>query len=247
MKRLFEAPYWQEVQLGGGRNFLAASDEVGRGPLAGPVIAATVVLPCLEQVDPQLFTNFFCRLGRLGVTDSKSLAPLKRKKILQTLQLSVESLEENRAYVVESEKTLPLWVALAAVEAPGIDQMNILRASLLAMKNSLSSCLEVLAPVNKGIWLIDGNQKVGKFWEMDYQCTEVPVVKGDSRSKLIALASIVAKEYRDRLMKKYAEDFPQYGLAQNAGYPTKAHRLALKKFGPTLIHRKTFAGVKELC
>jgi len=185
-----------------GFTLLCGVDEVGRGPLAGPVVAAAVIL------DP-------CNVPE-GVDDSKKLTSARR--------LALES-EIRRSAISFG----------VAVVSPGeIDRINILQASLLAMKRAVA---EMGQPPD--FILVDGNKPI------HVSIPQETVIGGDATSASIAAASILAKEYRDRLMAEYAARFPGYGFERNMGYPTKAHREAIKSLGPTPIHRKTFKGVRE--
>lgn len=185
-----------------GYSCIAGTDEAGRGPLAGPVVAASVVLP--PDCDYSIFD------------DSKKLSPAKRSLLAQEL-INIKA-----------------KVGVAIVDEAMIDEVNILQASLLAMKDSLLSLT-----VSPDYVLVDG-----KF-QVPMAVPQLVLVKGDSRSATVAAASIVAKVTRDRLMCKYHEEFPQYGFDRNKGYPTREHREAIKRFGLCPIHRKTFAGVRE--
>lgn len=180
-----------------GINFLAGVDEAGRGPLAGPVVAASVILP----------KNFHHK----EIDDSKKLSHKQREKLFELITDNAISF----SFSVISQTT--------------IDKINILNASLLAMKKSVHK----LKPIPELV-LIDGN----KIFNSPLQL--IPVVKGDSLSQSIAAASIIAKVIRDRMMSRLAEKYSYYGWEHNKGYPTKQHIEALLKFGPTPIHRKSF-------
>lgn len=180
-----------------GVTFLAGVDESGRGPLAGPVVAAAVILP----------KNFHHK----EIDDSKKLSQKQREKLFDIITQSAISY----SFSVISQNT--------------IDEINILNASLLAMKKSVLK----LKP-SPEIVLIDGNKKFSSDLEL------IPIVKGDSLSKSIAAASIIAKVIRDRMMNRLAEKYPEYGWDKNKGYPTKQHIEALLKFGPTVVHRISF-------
>ncbi|WP_146348023.1 ribonuclease HII [Falsiphaeobacter marinintestinus] len=187
------------------RGFLriAGVDEVGRGPLAGPVTAAAVVLD-LEQV-PE------------GLNDSKQLS-LKRRTLLEPL-------------IAEKAQ-----VSIAHASVAEIDQINILRASHLAMERAIAA----LDPP-PDFALIDGN-RIPRELMIPAQA----VVKGDTRSVSIAAASIMAKMCRDRLMVDLAQQHPGYGWETNAGYPSKSHKAALVKFGVTPHHRRSFKPVHNI-
>jgi ribonuclease HII len=188
-----------------GYSCVAGSDEAGRGPLAGPVVAASVVLPF--DCDHSIFL------------DSKKISHQQRLRLYQVL-LDIKA-----------------SIGIGIVSAKKIDQINILQASLLAMKRavinmSLNSCIP-------NFLLIDGT------FEIPYAIPQMTLVKGESKSASIAAASIVAKVERDKLMDVLHYQFPVYNFRQNKGYPTKAHRQILAKHGPCASHRQTFKGVKE--
>ena len=180
------------------REYFAGVDEVGRGPLAGAVYAAAVVL------DP------FIRLD--GLRDSKLLSEKRR----------------NELDLVIREKALAYCVASADVSE--IDEINILQASMLAMERAVSG-LDV--PVD--FVIVDGN-RIPKL-----PCAAEWLIKGDSKSDPIKAASVIAKVTRDSEMKRLDRIYPEYGLAQHKGYPTRAHLESLKRHGPSPVHRLSFA------
>lgn len=181
-------------------------DEVGRGPLAGPVVAACVYIPAEKRDLPFL----------KDINDSKKLSDKKREALDALIRAEC------------------IW-ALAECSVAEIDAMNILKASLTAM----SRAYEGLA-ARPAVALVDGNRLPA------LPCRGVPVVKGDGRSVSIAAASIIAKVYRDRLMRELARAHPHYGWESNAGYPTKLHIEGLRIHGVTPHHRRSFAPVAEL-
>ena len=181
---------------------IAGIDEVVRGPLAGPVIAAAVILD--RKNIPE------------GINDSKKIPKAKRI-------LLAEKIKENSIY------------AYGAASEIEIDEINILQASLLAMKRA-SDRLSVVPKTT----LIDGNFKP------DIKNNTISIIKGDSKSVSIAAASILAKVYRDEIMLKYSKQFPEYGFQTNSGYGTKEHLSALKNYGITPIHRKSFKPVHNI-
>ena len=181
---------------------IAGVDEAGRGPLAGPVVAAAVVLPAGFS-DPH-------------VTDSKKLTPARRDRLYRTIYRQA------------------VTVGIGIVDALEIDRINILQASLLAMAIAVSN----LKPVPDHL-LIDGTFPI----PLDLSQNAVP--KGDALSITIAAASIVAKVTRDRLMELYHLHYPYFGFARHKGYPTRDHREAIRTFGCSPIHRRTFRGVRE--
>lgn len=182
--------------------YIAGIDEVGRGPLAGPVMAAAVVLPP------------YCELP--GIDDSKKLTPLKREKLYADIF------------------KVALSVGIGRVDQEEIDQINILNASLKAMAmalNNLSCLVEYV--------LIDG------IFPIATDISQMTLKKGDSQSVLIAAASVVAKVTRDKIMEVYHDRYPCYNFARNKGYGTREHLDAIKKYGCSPLHRKTFKGVMD--
>lgn len=190
--------------MASGHRLIAGVDEAGRGPLAGPVAAAAVILPCDADLP--------------GCDDSKKLAEKKREKLYQII----------------FDKAVA--VSFFLIEADQIDQTDILQATKLAMKKAVEGL-----STKPDCLLIDGNHKI------DWPGAQNTIVKGDSKSLSIAAASIIAKVTRDRLMKEYAGLYPGYGFERHKGYGVKEHLAAIKKLGPTPIHRKSFKGVKEFC
>jgi len=186
-----------------GYPLIAGVDEVGRGPLAGPVTAAAVIL------DPENIPD--------GLNDSKKLTA-KRRETLYEL-------------IISSSK-----VAVVHVPVEEIDRINILQASLLAMRNAVAALIPQPAYL-----LIDGNRLPDPI-----NIPAQPIVKGDSKSLSIAAASIVAKTVRDRLMCDLARQNPGYGWEKNAGYPSKQHILALQRLGVTPHHRRSFRPVHNI-
>jgi ribonuclease HII len=185
-----------------GYSTVAGVDEAGRGPLAGPVVSAAVMLPASFPVS--------------GITDSKKLSPKKRKQFYEKIYKYADS------------------IGIGIVDAIEIDRINILRASLLSM----SMAVENLNP-QPGLLLIDG------IFQIASNLPQQSIPKGDSLSISIAAASIVAKVTRDRLMQRYDQDYPQFGFSRHKGYPTRAHKEAIKNFGYCPIHRRSFRGVRE--
>jgi len=181
----------------------AGCDEAGRGCLAGPVVAAAVILP--EGFNHPL------------LNDSKQLTHKQR--------LELRAIIESQA----------LSWAVAKVDNTEIDQINILRASIKAMHLALDQLSEKPA-----LLLIDGN-RFQKYKDIPHQC----IIKGDGKYQSIAAASILAKTHRDEFMEKAHQAFPVYGWNQNKGYPTTIHRKAIKEYGLTHLHRKSFRLLDE--
>jgi ribonuclease HII len=195
----FEKEAWSN-----GYETVAGIDEAGRGPLAGPVVAAAVILP-----DPLPFA---------GVKDSKKISPKKREKLFDEIYRHA------------------IAVGVGIVEPVDIDRLNILQASLLSMSISVQNM-----KLTPDFLLIDGT------FPISFDLPQKAVPKGDSLSISIAAASIVAKVTRDRIMGKYAIKYPEFDFSKHKGYPTKAHKDAIRKHGVSPIHRQTFKGVKEYC
>ena len=194
--------YFEKEATQKGCKDIAGIDEAGRGPLAGPVVSAAVILPPSFN-DPE-------------ITDSKKLTPKKRER------LYLEIYDRSVA------------VGIGIVDPMEIDRINILQASLLAM----AIAVENLDP-QPDYLLIDGN------FPIPSKVPQQPIKKGDALSISIAAASIVAKVSRDRLMQTYHHYYPQFDFPKHKGYPTRAHKEAIREFGYTPIHRRSFKGVKE--
>ncbi len=192
----------QEARRCGYRR-IAGVDEAGRGPLAGPVVAAAVILPVR------------CRL--IGVDDSK--------------QLSVS--ERDRLYAAIMDRAVGVGVGSSPAEE--IDRINILEATKLAMRRALGE----LSPAPDYV-LIDAVSLTGVLMPVR------PIIKGDALSLSIAAASIVAKVTRDRLMAQFHEIYPQYNFLSHKGYGTEEHLARLAEYGPSPIHRRTFAPVSAV-
>ena len=207
-------------------------DEVGRGPLAGPVVACSVAL-----FDSSLNSTLIDQLRSLGVCDSKKLTEKKRKQILSKLKIDLFKLIAGKKYEI-SFIGQRLEFAVIEVSPKQIDKINILQASLTAMKEAYLTSGGV--DQSQELIFIDGN----KTFITNHAKTE-PIVKGDSKSAFIGLASIIAKEYRDQLMKNLDIKYPGYGFAKHSGYPTKAHKEAIAQLGVSPVHRRSFGGVKE--
>jgi len=215
--------------------FIAGCDEVGRGPLAGPVVAACVSLH-QKDFNEQEFIEILELLNSLGVSDSKKISLLKREEIVEDLRLTLCS---DQVLILEISKNTNIRICIQEISVDIIDEMNILNASLLAMKKSYEKgCAEDFS----GVVLIDGNKK---FISNRKNVELEAIIKGDTKSLLIGLASIVAKVYRDQLMQNLSRLYPGYFWEKNAGYGTTQHLKGIEKFGVTPIHRKTFKGVKE--
>lgn len=185
-----------------GCKFVAGVDEVGRGPLCGPVVAAAVVFPQHDIEIPVI------------IRDSKQMTPRQRA-------IAYDWIVQNT-----------IWAVAEATPAE-IDELNILWASMLAMRRAVEKL-----DCDVQYCLVDGNRVPDGL-------NGAPVVHGDAKSLSIAAASIVAKETRDRYMSDLAKQYPQYAWDKNAGYPTKSHLQAIEKYGINQHYRKSFGPVKE--
>ena len=200
-EHFIEMQYYERLAYQEGASFIAGVDEVGRGPLAGPVVAAAVILP--KNIED------------LGFDDSKKLSASKREEIYRLIQ----------------EKAIAIGIGI--VDADIIDQVNIYQASRLAMQQAVSEL-----KIQPDYLLIDA-------MKIDVNTPQIGIIKGDAKSISIAAASIVAKQVRDQMMREFDELYPGYDFSNNAGYGTPKHLEGLNKKGICLIHRKTFAPIKD--
>jgi ribonuclease HII len=223
---------------------LVGVDEVGRGPLAGPVVVCSSMI----KIDSaENFFNIFEWLREQGVQDSKKISThAKRIQVMQSCGYNLNELEYEKN-LISKNNNFQFESRLIAISPQLIDDLNILHASLLGME-------KCLIPFQNSYAFVDGNKnpfdskvlkEKGLIGDQKSYQAVVPVIKGDSLSPLIGLASVIAKVARDHMMEQYSIEYPQYGLHKHAGYPTKEHLQAIQEFGITPIHRKTFKGVKE--
>lgn len=212
-----------------------ALDEVGRGPLAGPVVSGCV------HVEGNLadFQSVLKNLKKLKVTDSKKLSKVNREEILQCLNIDIEKVQDKIPFSLDI-KGMEVKIVLVEIDNYKIDKINILQASLESMRVGFELLYQPGKQQNN-LTIVDGN----KLFKVPEEVPALSIIEGDSKSLLIGLASIVAKVYRDRLMAKFDQMYPGYEFLTNAGYPSIAHRKAIQKLGPTAIHRATFKGVRE--
>lgn len=217
--------------------FIAGCDEVGRGPLAGPVVAACVSLHFVKYQEKEL-KLLLKEWSIFGITDSKKLTSEKRQGILSDFPFSNGPMTVNQIYTHSYSENMSLKVLIKEIPPQTIDEINILNASLRAMSEAATGSCDFS---KTGLVLIDGNRK----FKSESETVELEtIIQGDSKSLLIGLASIIAKEYRDQLMKDYCNQYPGYDWKQNAGYGTPKHLAAIALLGITDIHRKSFSGVK---
>ena len=217
--------------------FIAGCDEVGRGPLAGPVVAACASIE-IKNFNIKEIRSLLLKWSKFGITDSKKLTSKNRVEILK--KISIDGVGVNQVLSIIHSENIQIKILVKEIQAPKIDEINILQASLSAMKLAMVESCPVHLP---GMILVDGNKKL-KYDHVDHE--QEAVVKGDSKSLLIGLASIAAKVYRDQLMKSLSEKYPGYGWEKNAGYPTKKHLEAIGLLGVTELHRITYKEVKEI-
>ncbi len=218
------ATFEKEKELqNAGYDIIAGVDEVGRGPLAGPVVTAACVIKNVSDFDNAPDEDLWRQ-----VRDSKLLSEKQR--------------EETFEFIREK-----FFIGIGKCSPKAIDEINILQATLLAMRKAVEALekdidkSDVYTDAEKMMVMIDGNQLIPNFTR-----EQVCVAKGDQISKSIAAASIIAKVARDKMMAKYDEKYPQYGFARHKGYGTKIHMEALQKYGATPIHRKSFAPVRKV-
>ena len=193
--------------LNQGTTLVAGIDEAGRGPLAGPVVAACVILP--PECEYQIFQ------------DSKKLTAPQRERLFAVLHV-------NGALI-----------GVGQADPREIETVNILQASLLAMRRAVDACAAANHGKGPDYLLVDGRSRV------PLSLPQLTLIKGESKSASIAAASIIAKVTRDRLMAEAHDQYPQYGFLQHQGYPTREHRRAIAQHGPCPLHRRTFRGVVE--
>ncbi|MCP5328824.1 MAG: ribonuclease HII [Sinobacteraceae bacterium] len=187
---------------------LAGVDEAGRGPLAGPVVAAAVMLDPAQPI--------------AGLADSKQLEP-----------------EQRLALAARIRESAPCW-AIGVADHEEIDALNILGATLLAMRRALLG----LALRPQAV-VVDGN-RLPRLDDLECAADARTIVQGDASHASIAAASILAKTWRDQLMEQLDTRFPGYGFATHKGYPTPRHLAALRQLGPSAVHRRSFGPVKSV-
>ena len=180
-----------------GAKYICGVDEVGRGPLAGPVVCAAVIMPLDDIIE--------------GIDDSKKLSAKKREYLAELIQKKA------------------IAHAICRIEPQVIDEINILEATKLCMKNAVESLA-----VKPDFVLTDGNMT------LDIPFEQMSIIKGDSLSYSIGAASIIAKVYRDAVMDEYDKIYPEYGFKSHKGYGTKTHIDAIKRVGLCPVHRRSF-------
>ncbi len=196
MKQYIPKLEFENKHLENGCRYIAGVDEVGRGPLAGPVVCASVIMDLSNIIE--------------GIDDSKKVSEKKRELLFDKIINSAIS------------------YSICEISPEEIDEINILNATKKCMKNAVLGL-----QTKPDVVLVDSVK-------LDIPYNTEAIIKGDLKSYTIGAASILAKVYRDRLMKKYSELYPEYGFERNAGYGTKEHIEKIKEIGPCQIHRKTF-------
>ncbi len=196
--------YIEQMVADKGYRAVCGVDEAGRGPLAGPVVAAAVILPPNTTLE--------------GLADSKKLSATRREILFEEIV------------------KLGLPCAVGIMDNESIDKMNILKASLMAMRKAVMD----LKPAPDFV-LVDGEYPIPKIEQPQFA-----IISGDRRCRCIAAASIVAKVTRDRIMDRYEALYPSFSFSQHKGYPTQAHLEELREHGPCKIHRKSFKPVADL-
>jgi len=196
MKEQIDMLQFEKEYISQGKKLVAGIDEAGRGPLAGPVVVASVIMPMDNIIE--------------GINDSKKLS------------------EKKRNFLFEKIKEVALAYHIEVIDEKVIDEINILNATKLGMKN----CIDKLSLV-PDVVLIDAVK-------IDSDVQTVSIIKGDAKSYSIAAASILAKVYRDNMMLQYDKEYPIYNFAKHKGYGTKAHIDTIKQHGICPIHRRTF-------
>ena len=207
MKKIWNAEEKLRIEralLAQGYRYVIGVDEVGRGPLAGPVVCAAVVMP-LEEAELVI-----------GVDDSKKISEKKRELLAQEIQ------KKAKAYT------------MVEVSEKIIDEINILNATKLGMKQAIEKLVAECALEGDFVVLTDGNMT------LDITLPQHSVVHGDALSYSIGSASIIAKVYRDHLMDEFAKTYPHYAFEKNKGYGTAQHMQGIKEYGLCPIHRRTF-------
>lgn len=189
-------------------------DEVGRGPLAGPVVVCCVFLP-----------NDINFPSNIVVRDSKKMSHKQRVNTIDW---------------IKTQSNIKFQITEVPVEV--IDKINILKATMFGMKQAFEGVSQIVKPENYEIIYVDGNRAPELRTDKDI----ITVIGGDNEIPAISLASILAKEYRDDLMKEIHKEFPVYCFADNVGYGTKKHLEALKQYGYSKYHRKSFAPIKDM-
>ncbi|MGB9726631.1 MAG: ribonuclease HII [Minisyncoccia bacterium] len=206
-----------------GIKYIFGVDEAGRGPLAGPVVAAAVMINSnfeKQKSKLKLKTQKLKELLKI-LRDSKRLSFKKREEIFNLIK-----------------KMSEIKYAYASVNEKIIDKINIEQATFLAMRKSIEKLKNKLK-ISPQIILVDGNQKISKL-----KYPQKTIIKGDAKVSSIAISSIIAKVIRDKKMEKLSKKYPQYKFEIHKGYPTKLHLKLLKNYGPSKIHRKSYKPVK---
>ncbi|MFA5392416.1 MAG: ribonuclease HII [Candidatus Paceibacterota bacterium] len=232
MDLITEKYYWKK-----GYKIIVGLDEAGRGPLAGPVTAAAVIIN--PKITAQLSSP--CKRGS-KILSAAEVTIQKFKTLLQQARDSKKLSAQQREKLFKLIKQSSfLKFAYCSVNEKVIDKINIEQATFKAMKNCLKS-LNKKYNLKPSLILIDGNRIIDNH----LPCLQKTIIKGDDKILSIALASIIAKVIRDKKMTTLAKEYPNYHFEIHKGYPTKLHRKLLKKYGPCEIHRKSYKPVQVI-
>jgi len=232
-KKLWEKGYKRVVGL----------DEAGRGPLAGPVVAAAITIknPKSEILNPkqnpksQIPNSKLLEYWKIRISDLFRISNLGFRILKLRDSKKITPKQREKFYKLITNNPNIEW-GIGKVSEKVIDKINILEATKLAMKKAIENLNSKLKSQNSKVdfLITDGNFK------LDLPIPQKSIIKADEKVFSCALASIIAKVWRDRIMKRYHQKYPQYGFGQHKGYPTKEHYKKIKKYGPCKIHRKSF-------
>lgn len=234
-----ESTFEVEKKLSGeGWDLIMGVDEAGRGPLAGPVVAAAVAVRKLQVTNYKLQTNQKKQILNNQTSSNEKIS--EEEKMWGMVKDSKKLNEKRREEVFEFIKE-NFYVGVGICNHETIDRVNVLEATFLAMKKAVGD-LKSQLPDQKGkiMILVDGDKIIPNF-----SVQQKSIVSGDKLVKSISAASIIAKVTRDRIMNEFDKKYPAYQFAKHKGYGTKIHIDALKEYGPCEIHRRTFAPVRN--
>jgi len=225
-------------------DFVFGVDEAGRGPLAGPVVAAAVAIRKSQIPNSNFQTNSNLPINKQDSNNQEEIDKISEENKMWDLIKDSKKLSEKRREEVFEFIVKNFYTGVGICNHETIDRINILEATFLAMKKAVGDLkAKILNQTNVGakmIVLVDGDKIIPNF-----SLEQKSIVSGDKLVKSISAASIIAKVTRDRMMQKMDAKYPNYQFAKHKGYGTKIHIDALKKFGPCEIHRRTFAPVRN--
>lgn len=224
--------------LGEGWDFVVGVDEAGRGPLAGPVVAAAVAVRKSQVTNHKLQTNQKNQILNNQTNPNEKISA--EEKMWDLIKDSKKLSEKRREEVFEFIRE-NFYVGVGICDHQTIERINILEATFLAMKKAVGELRnQIKNQGGKILILVDGDKIIPNF-----SIEQKSIVSGDKLVKSISAASIIAKVTRDRIMNEFDKKYPQYQFSKHKGYGTKIHIEALKEFGPCEIHRRTFAPVRN--